>query len=181
MLNLKNLLIALALGLVVGALGGWYLTAKYKDATWTASIDKQKSEAATKLQAATERVITIERQNTELSNKLEKQNVESNQKLDATLADNRRLARELGGLRDPGRRPSCGGTVPTDSTTASQPEGGTTGAELSAEASEFLLEFARDADRAAQYAQTCSFWIQQVGRECYAAGRSLEKVRGATK
>ena len=102
MLNLKNLLIALALGLVVGVLGGWYFTAKYKDATWTASIDKQKSEAATKLQAATERALTTERKNTELSTQLEKQNVESNQKLDATLADNRRLARELGGLRDPG-------------------------------------------------------------------------------
>ena len=69
--------------------------------------------------------------------------------------------------------------MPTASTTASQPEGGTTGAELSAEASEFLLEFARDADRAAQYAQTCSFWIQQVGRECYAAGRYCDVLRRA--
>lgn len=165
MLDLKNLLIALAVGLLVGVLGGWYFTAKYKDATWTASIDKQKSEAATKLQAATERAITAERQNTDLSNKLEKQNVESNQKLDATLADNRRLTRELGGLRDPGRRPSCGNTLPSASTTSSQPDSGSTGAELSAEASEFLLEFARDADRAAQYAKTCYDWTQQLNRK----------------
>jgi hypothetical protein len=55
--------------------------------------------------------------------------------------------------------------VPTDSTTASQPEGGATGTELSAEASEFLLEFARDADRAAQYASTCSAWIKELGRD----------------
>lgn len=165
MLDLKNLLIALVAGLLVGVLGGWHFTAKYKDATWTASINKQKSEAATKLQEATERAITAERQNTDLSNKLEKQNVESNQKLDATLADNRRLARELGGLRDPGRRPSCGNTLPSASTTSNQPDSGSTGAELSVEASEFLLEFARDADRAAQYASTCRAWIKQIGRE----------------
>lgn len=162
MADLKNLLIALAVGLLVGLLGGWYFTAEYKDATWTASIDKQKSEAATKLQAATERALAAERQNTELSNQLEKQYVESTQKLDGVLADNRRLVRELGGLRDPGRRPSCGGTEPQTSTTSGQPEGGAAGTELSAEASEFLLEFARDADRAAQYAKTCSLWIQQL-------------------
>jgi len=165
MLDLKNLLIALAVGLLVGVLGGWYFTAEYKDATWTASIDKQRSEAATKLQAATERALAAERQNTELGNKLEKQNVESNQKLDATLADNRRLARELGGLRDPGRRSSCGGSVPSASTTSGQLDSGPTGAELSAEASEFLLEFARSADRAAQYAKTCYDWTQELNRK----------------
>lgn len=160
--DVKNLLIALAIGLVVGVLGGWYFTAEYKDATWTASIDKQKSEASTKLQAATERALAAERANNELSNQLEKQHVEETQKLDVVLADNRRLARELGGLRDPGRRSSCGGTMPSTSTTTGQPDGGSTGAELSAEASEFLLEFARDADRAAQYAQTCHEWVKQI-------------------
>lgn len=165
MSDLKNLLITLAIGLVVGVLGGWYFTAEYKDATWTASIDKQKSEAATKLQAATERALAAERKNNALSNQLEKQHVEATQKLDVVLADNRRLTRELGGLRDPGRRPSCGSSMPSDSTTTGQPEGGTAGAELSAEASEFLLEFARDADRAAQYAQTCRAWIQQLNRD----------------
>jgi hypothetical protein len=114
MLDLKNLLIALAVGLVVGVLCGWYFTAKYKD---------------------------------------------------ATLADNRRLATELGGLRDPGRRPSCGITLSSASTTASQPDNGTTGTELSAEATEFLLEFARSADRAAQYAKTCHDWIQELNRK----------------
>ena len=165
MLDIKNLLIALAIGLVVGVLGGWYFTAEYKDATWTASIAKQKSEAASKLQAATERALAAERQTTELSNKLEKQHVEANQKLDVVLGDNRRLARELGGLRDPGRRPSCGDTVPSTSTTTGRSDSGATGTELSVEASEFLLEFARDADRAAQYAKTCYEWTQQLNRK----------------
>jgi hypothetical protein len=165
MLNLRNLLVALAIGLLAGVLGGWYFTAKYKDATWTASIDKQKSEAATKLQSATERALAIERKNNELGNQLEKQHVEATQKLDATLADNRRLARELGGLRDPGRRPSCGNTVPSTSTTSGQSDSGATRAELSTEATEFLLEFARGADAAAQYAKTCYDWTQQLNRK----------------
>ena len=165
MLDLKTTLLAAAIGLGAGALGSWYLTAEYKDASWTASIEKQKVEAAEQLQAATDRAISAERRQNELATQLEVKHVESERELDKALSTNRRLARELGGLRDPGRRPSCGGTVPTDSTTSTQPETGTTGAELSAEASEFLLEFARDADRAAQYATTCSFWIQQIGRE----------------
>jgi len=163
MFDMKTIIIAIVIGFLFGTLGSWYLTAKYKDATWTASIDEQKSEAAKQLQEATDKAISAERRQNELATQLEVKHVEATQKLDATLADNRRLARELGGLRDPGRRPSCGVTVPTDSTTAGQSEGGTTGTELSAEASEFLLEFARDADRAAQYSATCRFWINQIG------------------
>lgn len=165
MLDLKNLLIALAIGLLIGVLGGWYFTAKYKDATWVVSIDKQKSEAATQLQAATERALAAERKNNELGNQLEKQHVEATQKLDVILADNHRLARELGGLRDPGRRASCGGTMPSASTTAGQSDSGTAGTELSVEASEFLLDFARSADAAAQYAKTCYDWTQQLNRK----------------
>lgn len=163
--DLKTAAIALAVGLSIGALGSWYLTAEYKDNKWEAAIGKQKAEAADKLQAATQRAIEAERRQNELADQLEVKHVESQQELDRVLADNRRLARELGGLRDPGRRPSCGGTVPSDTTTAGQPEGGATGAELSAEASEFLLEFAREADRAAQYAKTCYDWAQQLGRD----------------
>lgn len=165
MLDVKTTLLAAVIGLSVGAIGSWYLTAEYKDASWTASIEKQKVKTAEQLQAATDRAISAERRQNELATQLEVKHVESERELDKALSTNRRLARELGGLRDPGRRPSCGGTVPTDSTASSQPEGGTTGTELSAEASEFLLEFARDADRAAQYASTCSVWIKQLSRE----------------
>lgn len=163
--DLKTAAIALAIGLGVGALGSWYLTAEYKDNKWEAAVGKQKAEAADKLQAATDRAIEAERRQNELADQLEVKHVESQQELDRVLADNRRLARELGGLRDPGRRPSCGSTVPSGSTTAGQPEGGTTGTELSAEASEFLLEFAREADRAAQYAKTCYDWTQKLSRD----------------
>lgn len=159
--NLKVVAVALA----IGSLASWYLTAEYKDNKWLAATAKQKVEAAERLQAATERANLAERRQNELANQLEVKHVESERELDKALADNRRLARELGGLRDPGRRPSCGGSVPADSTAASQSEGGATGTELSAEASEFLLEFARDADRAAQYAKTCYDWTRQLSRD----------------
>jgi len=165
MLDLKTTLLAAAIGLGTGAVGSWYLTAEYKDASWIASIEKQKVKAAEQLQIATDRAISAERRQNELATQLEVKHVESEKELDKALSTNRRLARELGGLRDPGRRPSCGGSVPTDSTTSAQPETGSTGAELSTEASEFLLEFARDADRAAQYAKTCYDWTQQLNRE----------------
>ena len=157
-------MLAAVVGLGVGAVGSWYLTAEYKDASWTASVEKQKVKAAEQLQSATDRAISAERRQNELATQLEVKHVESEKELDKALSTNQRLARELGGLRDPGRRPSCSGSVSTDSTTSAQPETSSTGTELSAEASKFLLEFARDADRAAQYAKTCYDWTQQLNR-----------------
>lgn len=157
--DIKTALIALAIGLLVGALGSWYLTAEYKDAKWGKAVADQKVEAGKILQAETDKVLAAERKATELNNQLEKNHAEASRKIDATLTDNRRLSRELGGLRDPGRRPSCGGTqagadTPTDAA------GSSASGQLSAEASDFLLEFAADADRAAEYAQTCYSWAQ---------------------
>lgn len=165
MLDLKSIALAATVGFGAGALLSWYLTSEYKDASWAISIEKQKVEAAEQLQAATDRAISIERRQNELTNQLEVKYAESERKLDKALSDNRRLARELGGLRDPGRRPSCGGSVSTATTATSESEGGAAGTELSAEASEFLLEFAREADRAAQYAKTCYDWTQQLSRD----------------
>lgn len=165
MLDIKTTLLAAVIGLSVGAVGSWYLTSEYKDASWTASIEKQKVKAAEELQTATDRAISAERRQNELATQLEVKHVESERELDKALSTNRRLARELGGLRDPGRRPSCGDSVPTDSTASTQSETGSTGTELSAEASEFLLEFARSADRAAQYAKTCYDWTQELNRK----------------
>lgn len=157
--DIRTALIALAIGLCVGALGSWYLTAEYKDAKWGKAVADQKVEAGKILQAETDKVLAAERKATELNNQLEKNHAESNRKIDATLADNRRLSRELGGLRDPGRRPSCGGAqagagAPADAA------GSSASGQLSAEASDFLLELAADADRVAEYAQTCYSWAQ---------------------
>ena len=161
--DIKTGLIALAVGLLVGALGSWYLTAEYKDAKWGKAVSDQKVEAGKTLQAETEKAIAAERKNIELNNQLEKNHASAQDKISIALADNRRLARELGGLRDPGRRASCGGSQ-AGVELASDPAVSSAGSELSAEASDFLLEFAADADRAAEYAQTCYSWAQGAAK-----------------
>lgn len=159
--DIKGMLAALAVGLCVGAIGSWYLTAECKDSKWGKAVADQKVAAAAELQAETEKVLAAERENTRLNNQLEKNYAEASRKINAALADNRRLARELGGLRDPGRRPSCGGAQ-AGAGPAADPAGGSAGAELSAEATEFLLELTAEADRAAEYAQTCHAWAKAV-------------------
>ena len=71
----------------------------------------------------------------------------------------RRRADSLGRLRDPGRTTPCRPAVPATSGPTSGPVADTTGGDLSAEATEFLRDFARDADRAAVYATACHGWV----------------------
>ena len=71
----------------------------------------------------------------------------------------RRRADSLGRLRDPGRATACRPAVPATSGPTSGPVADATGGDLSAEATEFLRDFARDADRAAVYANACHGWI----------------------
>jgi hypothetical protein len=160
--DLRNIALAAVLGLVVGATGSGLLVKRYVDNAWTAKVEKQKTEAATQLQAATDRAIKAERAHTAIATELEVQNEIGKQKLDDAYRDNRALSTQLGGLRDPGRRPS--GSCPAGATTGSaqQPVGETTGTALSAEASDFLLDFAKQADDAAQYANTCYDWLQRL-------------------
>lgn len=162
MLELKNYALAAVAGLLIGVVASWWLTADYKDASWRATIETQKVEAARQLQVATEKAVQTERDNQRLANQIEAQHAQTTKQLDAALADNRRIARELGGLRDPGRRPSGGCAVPSDPNATGVAAAGTAEGRLSDEASEVLLEFARQADAAAQYAATCHQWIKQL-------------------
>lgn len=162
MIGLRTTAIVAALALVWGALGSWWLTAEYKDNKWKAKIEAQKVEAARQLQEATQRVIEVERQNNAIATQLEIKNAETQTQLDRVLADNRRLAAQLGGLRDPGRRTSCPSAVPSAAGASQQPSAQASDGRLSAEATNFLLEFAREADRAAEYAATCHEWVKQI-------------------
>lgn len=123
-----------------------------------------RGEASAALQAATERAMIAERQNADMANNLEVQNAKNRKRLDAVLADNRRLARELGGLRDPYATAS-GCAMPTSAEPTGSAAYGTATGRLSDEASHFLLEFARDADQAAEYAATCYQWIDGLAKQ----------------
>ncbi len=80
----------------------------------------------------------------------------------AEIARQRERNRQLGRLRDPGRVTACRPAVPASTEPPGSAADGAPGSELSAEATEFLLDFAADADRAAAYAQACHGWIIQT-------------------
>lgn len=165
MLNLQNQILALIAAIVLGAFGSWWVTSDYYQARFDAAVGRQKAEASKALVEATDRAVAAERKHNQLAQTLEVSHAQNRQKLDSALADNRRLARELGGLRDPGYREGGNCTVPASPAGTGiairQPATG----RLSAEASDFLLEFARDADRAAQYASLCHDWIEKLDSE----------------
>jgi hypothetical protein len=148
----------------IGALWSWWLTAEYKDNKWVATLAESNQQAADQLQEATERVLKAEREQRLMLRKLEVTHVENQQLLDQVLDDNRKLARQLDGLYDPGTTTysgsplsSIGGPGESISQTASR--------RLSAEASDFLLKYFREADRVAEYADTCHKWVTQIHQE----------------
>ena len=71
----------------------------------------------------------------------------------------RRRADSLGRLRDPGRTTPCKPAVPATAGPTRNAAADATGGDLSEEATEFLRDFARDADRAAVYATACHGWV----------------------
>lgn len=161
LLDLKNMLIAGAAGLLLGAIISGIATQNYVDNKWNALVALQKEAAARILQDETEKVLKTERINNELNNRLEVTHAEAQDTIDRTLADNRRLAQQLGGLRDPGRRQSCS-RAPAGNNPAANPAASAAESRLSAEANEFLLTLAADADRAAEYALTCHAWAKEM-------------------
>lgn len=162
MLDIRNTLIAAAGAFIIGVISSWYVTAQYKNSKFDAMIAQQKIEAAKELQAAYDKAILAERKNINIAMDLEVQNAQNRNKLDKALADNRRLSTQLGGLRDPGYRAGGNCTVPTGANPTGITIAAPTPGRLSAEASDFLLDFARDADRAAEYASTCRQWIEAI-------------------
>ena len=159
MIDFRQIGIAALAGIILGSIGSWYLTATYKNARHVAIVAEIRAQATKDMQEATDRALKAERDNISLALKMEVQNNENRQKLDQVLTDNRRLSRTLGGLRDPGATAACIPVSPSAPGSGIVAPPATTG-RLSVEASEFLLDFARDADRAAEYAETCYKWIK---------------------
>jgi len=145
---------------VAGGLLAGIATYELVSAQWEAATAELKIEAAAQLLDAEKNARRKERLATQAKDRLETEYAKTTSSLAATQAENLRLARQLGGLRDPGRRGgSCGG-LPSATSTA--PGAADTAAlnRLSAEATDFLLKFAADADVAASYASTCYNWLR---------------------
>lgn len=153
---IKLPLLAAVASAALSAWGTW----TFLDARHESEIQSIRAAAAEQYAAATQRAVEVERAHAELATKLEVQHEANRTRLAALRADNSRLARELGGLRDPFAAPACPVSAAPDSAVDSA-TASTTG-RLSAEASEFLLDLAYDADRAAEYASTCYRWVKEL-------------------
>ncbi len=149
-------------GLLLGGSSAWYFTASYKDAVWSAATNKLQVDAADLLQEETVKAIKIEREASIKVRELEAQHVREEKDLAVIERRNRQLATELGGLRDPGRRPSCPDAVSTTPTSAGSAEKATDSGYLSAEASGVLLDAAAEVDALANYALMCYQYIQSI-------------------
>lgn len=160
------LLIVFALGAAASGSAAWTVRGWQADAKVN-SIERahadEKRQQAEAITQSTQAARQAEVKARDLANQIEVQHHELSQTTERLLADNRRLARQLGGLRDPGARPGCSG-LPGAAQAPGDPANAATGAELSAAATEFLLEFAAEADRAANYAWACHEWAMKGGQ-----------------
>jgi hypothetical protein len=165
MLEAKLAASVFLIGLLFGASGGGFVVRSYVNSKWESSLQKQKLEATTQLLRAEQRTRKLETENTLISNKLEVESEIQKSKLSELEKANRALAVKFGGLRDPGRRSSCVRTLSSTTAAASESEAVASGSLLSTEATEFLLDFSKQADSAAEYANTCHKWIEQLNRK----------------
>lgn len=133
----------------------WLVTASYKNAVWqerlTQEHNTQLQQHNEQLQFALEQERKARQQAIEIEVAYHDQTITVN----TLAANNRRLADELGGLRDP--YAASENTSTTASCAPCKPCDG----KLSAEATRFLLELTEEADRLRAYADTCYKWVSR--------------------
>lgn len=157
---------ALAL-LLAGATGGFFLANRLGSLEASALREELASErlqAALQAKAVYSALASLRERDAALVQKAGEEHHNLTREIDHARARNRYLARQLGGLRDPGARdcpvpPSAGAEPPAGAPpSAHLPEG--SGAVLSEEATDFILELANRADKAAAYAWLCHQWAK---------------------
>lgn len=137
-----------------------FATGAYKNAVWSEKMKSRESDLREAYAESLRDALKKEREGAEIAAKLEVKYHDAETRIRAMRADNDRLARELGGLRDK-YAASSGVGVPARDAPAGTPDSAAPG-RLSEEAARFLLGLAEDADRAAEYAATCHEWALSV-------------------
>ena len=161
MIPLPHFIIALLSVFIVAGAGGAYSGSHYEKVKYEGIIAQMKVDAAAALDAAKQKALDKERENNAIAQQLEVQHNEHQKAIDAATAENQRLVTELGGLYDRGAPASdCPGPAPAG-TARVAPEPAP-GRKLSNDLTQLLLSEARRADEAAEYANTCYRWIQEL-------------------
>lgn len=171
LMTAKAKLIAALLVGATAALTTFFLVRTYEENKWGRVVSELRAEqeqerrtAAEALARETGRVLELQQRLNEAAQVADMGYKEKEDEIDRLEADNRRLARELGGLRDPGHRPAarCAASPAEAGGAGGTPDPASDG-RLSDEATEFLLAEARRADEVANWAGTCWRWLQGQG------------------
>lgn len=166
----KAKLIAALLTAAAIALTTFFLVRTYEENKWgrvvselKAGWEEERRTAAEALTKETERVLELQQKLTQAAQEADREHKEKADEIDRLEADNRRLARELGGLRDPGWRPTAHCPASGEGGGAGDAADAASAGRLSDEASEFLLAEARRADEVSNWANTCWGWLRERG------------------
>lgn len=157
-LAIKVGLIALILGLGGGAFTAYHYTDKIEQASFQKKLQTQQVEAETLLLKTTQAAEKRDKENTQITQQLEKDYDSAQQAVAIQRSTNSNLSSKLGGLRDPYARKSGCGTLPSNTIATSGIINDAPTGQLSAEASQFLLDFAYQCDVAASYADSAHAW-----------------------
>lgn len=139
----------------VSATAGWQLRDVFADrdiAQLELSYERGRLAQAEAIARSKDKARVAEAAERAANQQIEVRAHENAKRTNQILAENRRLTRELGGLRDPYARAGCS-FLSGKAGAASDPEDRAAEGRLSDEATEFLLEFAAQCDAAADYAQ----------------------------
>ena len=164
-LQLKTHLIAIAIGIALGSIIGGYACWKlqgFRIERMEVAEQKRISVAKDELQVLTEKVVTQERKNSEITQQLEGSLVAKQKRVDELLTVNRDLLRKYGGMYVSG---SCKAQAGTPTIPSGNIAAEATTCRVSDEVASTLLNIARDADSTAEYANACYEYIWQINRQ----------------
>lgn len=127
-------------------------------ANWKIAMAEQERKANDLLNKLKDKIMELERERSAHNLKTEAENAKKNQYIDGLRIANGRLVAAAGGLWDRNGRAVGSGALPGTPGAPASGAGSATGCQLSDTVVGDLLDLARDADRAAVYAQTCHTW-----------------------
>ena len=158
---MQAVIAAFVAGCLLAGLVTFGVVTDYKDAKFSAYVETAKSAREKSLREATEKTLAAERAFSQLKDSVEKDHAEAQSRLVRAVADARRDVAARG-LRDPGARRACPNPVPANPQSAAVDHGAAEGG-LSAEATDFLLTLASEADSAVIQLEACQAWARSIG------------------
>jgi hypothetical protein len=161
MFDIRTSILAIVFAAAISSLASMHYTAKYKDGVYEQKIHEIEKAANEAIQKEKDRSLKTEHELIAARDNLEVKNAENEKRVKDLLAKYNSAVDSGVRLRDPGTRPSCQNAMPADSAAPANASNGS-GAELSEEASRFLLAEAARADAVVNELNLCKAWVKEV-------------------